>query len=145
MGSTFSLIHTATAGCVIGIGGLDDIIIKSGTITSDPQTCPNFLRVEGLSMGLVKVAIEPEQLSQQQILVAGLEKLNRADPSVEYYVTKLGEHVLSTCGEVHLEKCLKDLKDDYLEGQVLFTTSEPIIPFRETCFNRQVRDKIRKK
>jgi|LauGreDrversion4_2_1035121.scaffolds.fasta_scaffold82543_2 translation elongation factor EF-G len=36
MGSTFSLIHTATAGCVIGIGGLDDIIIKSGTITSDP-------------------------------------------------------------------------------------------------------------
>ena len=75
----------------------------------------------------------------------GLEKLNRADPSVEYYVTKLGEHVLSTCGEVHLEKCLKDLKDDYLEGQVLFTTSEPIIPFRETCVNRQVRDKIRKK
>jgi translation elongation factor EF-G len=66
-------------------------------------------------MGLVKVAIEPEELSQLQMLVFGLEKLNRADPSVEYYVTKQGEHVLSTCGEVHLEKCLKDLKDDYLE------------------------------
>ena len=83
-------------------------------------------------MGLVKVAIEPEELSQLQILVFGLEKLNRADPSVEYYVTKQGEHVLSTCGEVHLEKCLKDLKDDYLERQVNFTTSEPIMPFKET-------------
>ena len=95
-------------------------------------------------MGLVKVAIEPEELSQLQILVFGLEKLNRADPSVEYYVTKQGEHVLSTCGEVHLEKCLKDLKDDYLERQVNFTTSEPIMPFKETCVNRHIRDKVRK-
>lgn len=95
-------------------------------------------------MGLVKVAIEPEELSQLQMLVFGLEKLNRADPSVEYYVTKQGEHVLSTCGEVHLEKCLKDLKDDYLERQVNFTTSAPIMPFKETCVNRNVRDKVRK-
>jgi hypothetical protein len=28
---------------------------------------------------------------------------------------------------------------------VAFTTSEPIIPFKETCVNRQIRDKIRKK
>ena len=62
MGSTFSLIDSASAGCIVGIGGLDDIIIKSGTITTDILSCPNFLRVEGLSMGLVKVAIEPEQL-----------------------------------------------------------------------------------
>lgn len=63
MGSSFNLIQTARAGCIIGIGGLDDILIKSGTITSDPKICPNFLRVEGLSMGLVKVSIEPEELS----------------------------------------------------------------------------------
>jgi translation elongation factor EF-G len=36
MGSCFNLITTAKAGCIIGIGGLDDILIKSGTITSDP-------------------------------------------------------------------------------------------------------------
>lgn len=69
-------------------------------------------------MGLVKVAIEPDELAQLDQLVEGIEKLNRADPSIEYFVTKQGEHILSTCGEVHLEKCLKDLKDDYLEGQV---------------------------
>ena len=64
MGSSFNLIQTATAGCIVGIGGLDNILIKSGTITTDPNICPNFLRVEGLSMGLVKVSIEPEELSQ---------------------------------------------------------------------------------
>lgn len=73
-------------------------------------------------MGLVKVSIEPEELAQMPQLELGLQKLNRADPSVEYFITKQGEHVLSTCGEVHLEKCLKDLKDDYLEGQVAFKT-----------------------
>ena len=116
MGSQFNPISKARAGCIVGIGGLDTILIKSGTITTDPQKCPNFVKVDALCMGLVKVAIEPALLAQQDMLVAGLKKLNRADPSVEYYVTKQGEHILSTCGEVHLEKCLKDLKDDYLEN-----------------------------
>jgi translation elongation factor EF-G len=79
-----------------------------------------------------------------ETLIAGLEKLNRADPSLEYYKTKQGEHVLSTCGEVHLEKCLKDLKDDYLDVQVGFSISDPIMPFKETCINKSVRDKVRK-
>ena len=49
--------------------------------------------------------------------------------------------MLSTCGEVHLEKCLKDLKDDYAPG-VEFSISKPIIPFKETIINRSMRDKI---
>ena len=65
----------------------------------------------------------------------------RADPSVEFHVIKTGEFVLSTCGEVHLEKCLKDLKDDYAPG-VEFSISKPIIPFKETIINRSMRDKI---
>lgn len=48
---------------MIGIGGLDEVLIKSGTITTSPKECPNFFKVEGLSMGLVKVAIEPDELS----------------------------------------------------------------------------------
>jgi translation elongation factor EF-G len=59
MGNSFNLISEAGPGCVIGIGGLDDFLIKSGTITTCPESCPNFFKIEGLSMGLVKVAIEP--------------------------------------------------------------------------------------
>lgn len=60
MGSAFNLIEQASAGCIIGIGGLDDILIKTGTITSNPDFCPNLSRVQGLSMGLVRVSVEAE-------------------------------------------------------------------------------------
>jgi len=43
------------------------------------------------------------------MLRSGLEKMARADPACEFYTTKGGEDILSTCGEVHLEKCLTDL------------------------------------
>lgn len=49
-------------------------------------------------------------------LKEGLRKLNRADPSVSFEVNSKGEFILSTCGEVHLERCIKDLNDDYAIG-----------------------------
>ena len=67
----------------------------------------------------------------------------RADPSVEYYVTQKGEQILSTCGEVHLQKCITDLKKDFAPG-IEFEIGEPIIPFKETITNLSVRDKISK-
>mmetsp|Transcript_19103 Transcript_19103/g.13688 ORF Transcript_19103/g.13688 Transcript_19103/m.13688 type:complete len:144 (-) Transcript_19103:1513-1944(-) len=142
MGSTLQLVKEAGPGCIIGIGGLDEVLVKSGTICSDVNT-PNFCKIEGISMGLVKVSIESENLSEMSVLKQGLEKLNRADPSVEFYISKQGEFVLSTCGEVHLEKCLKDVKDSYAPGVVL-QVGEPIIPFRETIANRRVTNKERK-
>lgn len=35
MGSSLKLIDQAPAGTIVGIGGLDDILIKTGTISSD--------------------------------------------------------------------------------------------------------------
>ena len=67
----------------------------------------------------------------------------RADPSVEFFTNKQGESILSTCGEVHLEKCLKDLQDDYAPG-IEFEIGEPIIPFKETILNNTTREKDRK-
>lgn len=67
----------------------------------------------------------------------------RADPSVEFAINKQGENILSTCGEVHLEKCLKDLEDDYAPG-IEFEIGEPIIPFKETILNNTTREKERK-
>ena len=94
-------------------------------------------------MGLVRVAIEADELCDMNQLRLGLEKLNRADPSVEFYISKNGEFILSTCGEVHLEKCLHDL-NEYLCNAVTYTTGNPIIPFKETCINRYVRERQEK-
>ena len=67
-------------------------------------------------MGLVKVSIETEVGSEMDLLKEGLIKLNKADPSVQFYVNNRGEYILSTCGEVHLQRCLKDLTDDFCPG-----------------------------
>lgn len=47
------------------------------------------------------------------ILINGMKLLNQADSSVEVFVQETGEHVLVAAGEVHLGKCLKDLRERY--------------------------------
>jgi translation elongation factor EF-G len=44
---------------------------------------------------------------------------------------------------VHLEKCLTDLRNDFAPG-IEFTVGEPMIPFKETIFNRKINIKVRK-
>jgi translation elongation factor EF-G len=143
MGSSLSLLTQAGPGCIIGIGGMDNLLMKTGTI-STTLACPNFSRFEGISTGLVKVSIEPELTSMIDYLRQGLEKLVRADPALEFYTTKKGEDILSTCGEVHLQKCLKDLEVDFAPG-CKFTTGEPMIPFKETTSNRRLKAYTEKK
>ena len=59
MGSSLNMIDSAGPGSIIGIGGLDEILLKTGTLSTSLD-CPNFSRIEGISMGLLKVVIEPE-------------------------------------------------------------------------------------
>jgi len=56
--------------------------------------------------------------------------LNKADPCVETLVQATGEHVIVASGEVHLERCLKDLRESF--AQVALSVSEPIVAFKET-------------
>lgn len=46
-------------------------------------------------------------------LVEGLRLLNQADPCVQVLVQETGEHVIITAGEVHLQRCVDDLKERY--------------------------------
>ena len=48
---------------------------------------------------------------------------------MQVLLQETGEHVLLTAGEVHLERCLKDLEEF---AQVPITASDPIVPYRET-------------
>ena len=142
MGASLKLIDEAPAGSIVGIGGLDDLLIKTGTISST-DACPNFIKLQTISMGLVKVTIE-SAVEDMETLKNGLIKLNKSDPSVQFFVNKKGEFILSTCGEVHLERCIKDLNDDFCPG-VELTVSEPIIEFRETIINKKLSNRIQKK
>ena len=66
--------------------------------------------------------------------------LKQADPCVEVTVQETGQHVLSTAREVHLQRCLDDLRDTFT--CIPLDVSEPIVPFRETIVPRPKVDMV---
>jgi ribosome assembly protein 1 len=62
---------------------------------------------------IVQVALLPKNVSDLPLLVEGLRLLNQADAFVEVTVQTNGEHVLGAAGEVHLERCIKDLEERF--------------------------------
>merc|ERR1719217_1610053 len=79
---------------------------------------------------VVRVAVKPKDGRDLPKLVEGLKKMAKSDPLVVCEMGESGEHVIAGCGELHVEICLKDLRDDY--AQVDFITSDPVVSYRET-------------
>ena len=120
----------AVAGMICGIGGLGSALFKGATLSSEPS-CPPLARMAFEGDPIVQVALEPEQLSCLPQLERGLHMLALADPTVEVAQLETGEHVLRTCGEVHLERCLHDLRTTFAPG-VALVVSPPIVPVLES-------------
>ena len=49
-------------------------------------------------------------------LIPGLKRLAKADPMVQVSREDTGEHVVSGAGELHLEICINDLREDHAKG-----------------------------
>ncbi|XP_060899710.1 elongation factor-like GTPase 1 isoform X1 [Labrus mixtus] len=129
MGRELEELEEVPAGNVLGIGGLEEYILKSATLSSSPA-CPPFTPLNFEATPIVRVAIEPKHPSEMPQLVRGMRLLNQADPCAEVLIQETGEHVLVTAGEVHLQRCLDDLRDRF--ARIEISSSKPIIPFRET-------------
>jgi ribosome assembly protein 1 len=63
-------------------------------------------------------------------MISGLKLLVQSDPCAEYEQFQSGEHVLLTAGELHLERCLTDLRERFARCEI--QAGEPIVPYRET-------------
>ncbi|XP_060035502.1 elongation factor-like GTPase 1 isoform X2 [Erinaceus europaeus] len=129
MGRELEELEEVPPGNVLGIGGLQDLVLKSATLCSSPS-CPPFVPLSFEATPIVRVAVEPTHPSEMPQLVRGMKLLNQADPCVQVLIQETGEHVLVTAGEVHLQRCLDDLRERFAKIQI--SVSEPIIPFRET-------------
>ncbi|XP_074862728.1 elongation factor-like GTPase 1 [Carettochelys insculpta] len=129
MGRELEDLEEVPSGNVLGIGGLQEFILKSATLSTSPA-CPPFTPLNFEATPIVRVAVEPKHPSEMPQLVRGMKLLNQADPCVQVLIQETGEHVLVTAGEVHLQRCLDDLKERFAKIQI--SVSEPIIPFRET-------------
>ncbi|CAB5357897.1 unnamed protein product [Rhizophagus irregularis] len=142
MGRELEALKEVPAGNVFGIGGLEGHILKNGTLSST-KDCKSLAGVSMESAPIVRVALEPAEPSEMGKLTEGLRLLNQADPCVEVLVQETGEHVILTAGEVHLERCLRDLRERFAKIEI--QVSPPIVPFRETIVpvpdNQQIKEK----
>ena len=131
-----SLVETDAvyAGNILGIKCLEEYIMKTATISSC-EDCGSMNVMNFISKPIIRVAVEPANLKDADIMIKGLEKINKSDPSVEIYLSHKGEHIISACGEVHLEKSIKDLQDDY--AKIKIKVSQPMVTIKETLNNHK--------
>ncbi|KAM4597112.1 elongation factor-like GTPase 1 isoform 1-T1 [Fundulus diaphanus] len=129
MGRELEELEEIPAGNVLGIGGLEECVLKTATLSAS-LACPPFSPLNFEAAPIVRVAVEPKHPNDMPKLVRGMRLLNQADPCAQVLIQETGEHVLVTAGEVHLQRCLDDLRERFANIQI--SVSKPIIPFRET-------------
>ncbi|XP_058453172.1 elongation factor-like GTPase 1 [Malaya genurostris] len=129
MGRQLEPVESVPAGNIVGIAGLQNHVLKTATLSSTPY-CPPFVDLPKIATPILRVAVEPKDIQDMPKLIRGLKRLNQADACVEVRIQESGEHVLLTLGEVHLERCIKDLQETYAKVQL--NISKPIVPFKET-------------
>jgi ribosome assembly protein 1 len=130
MGRGLEPLQSVPAGVVFGIEGLEGHIMKTGTLCSQLEGGINLAGVNNLSKPIVRVALEPVNPMDLNKMIMGLKLLEQSDPCAVYEQMESGEHVILTAGELHLERCLKDLQERYAKCEI--QPGEPIVPYRET-------------
>merc|ERR1719198_2883615 len=133
MGRYVEQVQSVPAGNTCGLVGVDQFILKSATIT-DNDAAHNIKDMKYPVSPVVRVAVKPKDGRDLPKLVEGLKKMAKSDPLVVCEMGESGEHVIAGCGELHVEICLKDLKDDY--AQCDFITSDPVVSYRETVTDK---------
>lgn len=130
MGRKTEAVESVPCGNTVGLVGLDQYLVKSGTITDLEEAFP-LKNMKYSVSPVVRVAVEPKNPSDLPKLVEGLKRLSKSDPLVECIIEESGEHIIAGAGELHLEICLKDLQEEYMNGAEI-RVSQPVVSFRET-------------
>nr|XP_023017055.1 elongation factor-like GTPase 1 [Leptinotarsa decemlineata]XP_023017056.1 elongation factor-like GTPase 1 [Leptinotarsa decemlineata] len=127
-GRELMLVDSIPAGNFCGIGGIETKVLRTATLSTILNIVPLIERPR--TDPVVRHAIEPVNLKDLTILRQGLKLLMQSDSCVEVIMQETGELVLLTAGDVHLEKCLEDLKNIFTGIEV--HVSSPMVSLRET-------------
>merc|ERR1712174_158427 len=129
MGRTTEQIADVPCGNTVALVGVDQFILKSGTLSTF-EDAHNIADMKYSVSPVVKVSVKPKDGKDLPKMVEGLKKLSKSDPLVVCTIEESGEHVIAGCGELHVEICLKDLREEY--AQCDFTVGDPVVSYRET-------------
>jgi len=129
MGRYIEAIEDVPCGNIVGLVGVDSVLVKTGTITTYENA--HNMKVMKFSVSpVVRVAVCAKNPSDLPKLVEGLKRLAKSDPMVQIKTEESGEQIIAGAGELHLEICLKDLEEDH--ACVPITKSDPVVSYRET-------------
>merc|ERR1711906_22454 len=123
-------IDDVPCGNTVGIVGVDQYILKTGTIT-DFEGAHNIRVMKYSVSPVVQQSVRPKNPADLPKLVEGLKRLSKSDPIVMCFSSESGEHIVAGAGELHLEICLKDLEEDFIKGTPI-VRGDPVVSFRET-------------
>lgn len=129
MGRYVEPIEDVPCGNIVGLVGVDQYLVKTGTITTYDQA--HNMKVMKFSVSpVVRVAVEAKNPADLPKLVEGLKRLAKSDPMVQIHTAESGENIIAGAGELHLEICLKDLEEDH--AGIPIKKSDPVVSYRET-------------
>ncbi|KAF2456243.1 P-loop containing nucleoside triphosphate hydrolase protein [Lineolata rhizophorae] len=129
MGRFIEPIEDVPAGNILGLVGIDQFLLKSGTLTTS-ETAHNLKVMKFSVSPVVRRSVEVKNANDLPKLVEGLKRLSKSDPCVLTTISESGEHIVAGAGELHLEICLKDLEEDH--AGVPLRVSDPVVQYRET-------------
>lgn len=130
MGKIAEQVADVPCGNTAALVGIDQFLIKTGTITSS-ETCHNFKQMRYSVSPVVRVAVKPKNQADLPKLVEGMKRLAKSDPLVVCTSDEAsGEHIIAGSGELHMEICLKDLEEDHAQIEII--KSDPVVTYKET-------------
>lgn len=131
MGRYVEHIDSVPAGNTVGLVGVDQYIVKTGTLTNESgKDAHNMKQMKFSVSPVVRVAVEPKNPQELPKLVEGLKRLAKSDPMVQCINEPNGEHIIAGAGELHLEICLKDLEEDH--ACIEIKKSDPVVSYKES-------------
>jgi elongation factor 2 len=105
MGRIQESVPDIPCGNTAGLVGLDQFILKTGTISNNDAA--HTIKTMKYSVSpVVRVAVRPKNNTDLPKLVEGLRRLSKSDPLVVCSTEETGEHIIAGCGELHVEICL---------------------------------------
>jgi len=116
-------------GNTVGLVGVDQYLLKQGTITTD-ENAHNIKVMKYSVSPVVRVAVDVENAADLPKLVNGLKQLSKSDPLVQCITSSTGEHIIAGSGELHVEICLKDLVEEYAKCAI--RQGDPVVTYKET-------------
>ena len=133
MGRFIEPIDDVPAGNIVGLVGVDQFLLKSGTLTTS-ETAHNLKVMKFSVSPVVQRSVEVKNANDLPKLVEGLKRLSKSDPCVLTLINESGEHIVAGAGELHLEICLKDLEEDH--AGVPLRISDPVVQYRESVASK---------